>query len=196
VQPTGKAFDEEGKIAATGNINQSLLNELNAQSYYQLSFPKSLANDFGTAVIYPLIQKKQLSMPDTLRTYVEHIAVQIRNALQTIMTHSPLATPHSPLATPHSILPTSHLPTGQAGSLLTTGGGALNHFMVERIAAQVKDISIEVIVPDKKLVNFKEALIMALMGVLRWREENNVLASVTGAKRNSVNGAIWMGAEA
>jgi anhydro-N-acetylmuramic acid kinase len=175
VQPTGKAFDEGGKIAAGGSINQALLNELNAQSYYQLPFPKSLANDFGTETIYPLIQKYQLSIPDTLRTYVEHIAVQIRNAIKLL---------------------TPHLPAGQAGSLLTTGGGALNNFMIECITKQVKDLAIEVIVPDKNLVNFKEALIMALIGVLRWREENNVLASVTGAKRNSVNGAIWMGAEA
>jgi anhydro-N-acetylmuramic acid kinase len=182
IQPIGKAFDEGGKIAATGNINQPLLNELNAQPYYQLDFPKSLANDFGTEIIYPLIQKYQLSIPNTLRTYVEHIAVQIKNAIQKIMPHLPAGQAGSPLPTPHS--------------LFTTGGGALSHFMVERITAQVRDLSIEVIVPDKNLVNFKEALIVALIGVLRWREENNVLASVTGAKRNSINGAIWMGAEA
>ena len=175
VQATGKAFDEGGKIAATGNINQALLNELNAQSYYQLAFPKSLANDFGTETIYTLIQKYRLPIPDTLRTCVEHIAVQIKSAIQAIQPQSPLTA--------------SHL-------LLATGGGALNHFMVERITAQVRDLSIEVMVPDKNLVNFKEALIMALIGVLRWREENNVLASVTGAKRDSINGAIWMGAEA
>jgi anhydro-N-acetylmuramic acid kinase len=36
---------------------------------------------------------------------------------------------------------------------------------------------------------------MALIGVLRWREETNVLASVTGAKRDSIGGAVWMGQE-
>jgi len=45
-------------------------------------------------------------------------------------------------------------------------------------------------------VDFKEAIIMGLMGVLRWREENNVLASVTGASRNSIGGAVWIGLEA
>ena len=39
-------------------------------------------------------------------------------------------------------------------------------------------------------------LIMALIGVLRWREENNVLASVTGASRDSIGGAVWIGQEA
>jgi len=37
---------------------------------------------------------------------------------------------------------------------------------------------------------------MALLGVLRWREENTVMASVTGASRNSIGGAVWIGQEA
>jgi len=31
--------------------------------------------------------------------------------------------------------------------------------------------------------------------VLRWREEYNVLSSVTGSKRNSVGGALWLGVD-
>jgi anhydro-N-acetylmuramic acid kinase len=45
-------------------------------------------------------------------------------------------------------------------------------------------------------VDYKEALVMALIGVLRWREENNIFASVTGASRDSINGAVWIGQEA
>ncbi|HEY4063704.1 MAG TPA: anhydro-N-acetylmuramic acid kinase [Puia sp.] len=52
-----------------------------------------------------------------------------------------------------------------------------------------------VVVPDAQLTDYKEALVMALMGVLRWREENNVLASVTGASRDSIGGAVWIGQE-
>jgi anhydro-N-acetylmuramic acid kinase len=51
-------------------------------------------------------------------------------------------------------------------------------------------------VGDVQLVQYKEALIMALLGVLRWREESTVLASATGASRDSVGGALWMGQEA
>jgi anhydro-N-acetylmuramic acid kinase len=61
---------------------------------------------------------------------------------------------------------------------------------------KLAELNIEVIVPDAKLVNYKEALIMALIGVLRWREEYNVISSVTGAARASVGGALWMGQEA
>jgi anhydro-N-acetylmuramic acid kinase len=51
-------------------------------------------------------------------------------------------------------------------------------------------------VPDANLVNYKEAMIMAFIGVLRWRQENNVLSSVTGAAKNSIGGALWLGQEA
>ncbi|MGZ5222087.1 MAG: anhydro-N-acetylmuramic acid kinase, partial [Chitinophagaceae bacterium] len=79
--------------------------------------------------------------------------------------------------------------------LLCTGGGAFNTFLIERIKDQLRELNIDVIIPGEKLVKYKEALIMALIGVLRWREEANVLSSVTGAKRDSVGGAMWMGQE-
>ena len=60
----------------------------------------------------------------------------------------------------------------------------------------VGPLNTEVIVPEPELVNFKEAMIMAFIGVLRWRQEYNVLSSVTGAVRDSIGGAIWLGEEA
>ncbi|MBK5273016.1 MAG: anhydro-N-acetylmuramic acid kinase, partial [Bacteroidia bacterium] len=53
---TGKDFDDEGTIAATGTINTDLLEKLNALDYYQRSYPKSLGNEFGTETVYPMIR--------------------------------------------------------------------------------------------------------------------------------------------
>jgi len=64
-------------MAASGKINTALLKELNELHYYRLPYPKSLANDFGTDVIYPHIQQAGLSVEDGLATFVEHIAFQI-----------------------------------------------------------------------------------------------------------------------
>jgi len=69
----------------------------------------------------------------------------------------------------------------------------LNTFLMERLSALLMEMNMEVIVPDEQLVQYKEALIMALIGVLRWREETNVLCSVTGATNSSIGGALWMG---
>ena len=170
----GKEYDEGGQMAAAGTIDHALLEKLNALDYYEQPFPKSLDNDFGTDTIYPIIKNALLEINDALRTYTEHIALQIKKAISTA----------------------GNLKLSTANcQLLITGGGAFNTFLIERLKDQLKELTIEVIIPDEKLVKYKEALIMALIGVLRWREKANVLSSVTGAKRDSVGGAMWMGLE-
>jgi anhydro-N-acetylmuramic acid kinase len=77
--------------------------------------------------------------------------------------------------------------------LLVTGGGAFNDFLIARLDALLRTQQTEIVIPDKDLIQYKEALIMALIGILRWREEVNVLSSVTGSRRDSVGGAMWMG---
>jgi len=182
IQPTGKTFDENGVLAATGSVNNNLLEELNKLDYYKQSFPKSLANDFGTGIVYPIIKEYSLPVADALRTYVVHIAMQIGRAVNDVRKKFAIDENNETI--------------NAKNKLLITGGGALNSFMVETITERLKEYSIDVIVPDKQLVNFKEALAMALIGVLRWREEYNVMSSVTGAIRNSINGALWLGNEA
>lgn len=172
----GKPYDDGGDIAMSGRADQALLQKLNGLDYYGKPYPKSLANDFGTEVVYPLIKSSGVSVEDGLRTYVEHIGVQIKKSAE-------------------ELLPLVRNNTKDL-QLLATGGGALNDFMVERLKTLLEPLNITVVIPDENLVQYKEALIMALMGVLRWREENNVLASVTGARRNSIGGAVWIGQEA
>jgi anhydro-N-acetylmuramic acid kinase len=77
--------------------------------------------------------------------------------------------------------------------MLVTGGGAFNNFLVEAIQKELTALNVKAIVPYEQVVKFKEALVMALIGALRWREETNVLSSVTGAARDSISGALWMG---
>ena len=80
--------------------------------------------------------------------------------------------------------------------MLVTGGGAFNRYLMAQLSSKLIRAGIEVIVPDANLVKYKEALIMALIGVLRWRQEYNVFSSVTGARRDSIGGAVWIGQEA
>jgi len=75
--------------------------------------------------------------------------------------------------------------------LLMTGGGAHNRFLADRLSEAFSTTGIETVIPDENLVDFKEALIVALMGALRWREDINVIHSVTGASKDSINGAVW-----
>src|SRR6185437_3880737 len=54
----GKAFDEGGAIAASGRVDEALLRELNALNYYRQPYPKSLANEFGTETILPMLRHR------------------------------------------------------------------------------------------------------------------------------------------
>jgi anhydro-N-acetylmuramic acid kinase len=171
-QKEGKDYDDGGAIASFGQLNESLLEQLNTLSYYKEPFPKSLANDFGTGTVFPIIEAAGLSPADALHTYTEHIAVQVRNAVAAQRNGD-----------------------GQK-QLLVTGGGAYNTFLIERLQHHLSPLQVEVVVPDAHTIAYKEALAMALIGVLRWRQEYNVLSSVTGASRDSIGGAVWQGQEA
>lgn len=179
-QETGKEYDAEGSLAASGNVQHELLKKLNGLDYYRQPHPKSLANSFGTDVVYPLLKSFNVSPADALRTYVAHIVEQIKMSI---------------VNSEWSIRNNYELQTTNY-KLLATGGGAFNTFLINELQAALQERSIEVIVPDADLVNYKEALIMALIGVLRWRQKYTVLPSVTGAARASIGGALWIGQEA
>jgi anhydro-N-acetylmuramic acid kinase len=166
----GMSYDAGGALAAAGTLHVPLLRELDALEYYSRKFPKSLANDFGTDTVLPLVLSKALPVEDALHTYCVHIAGQIGNALQEA---------------------SFGLQAGQ--KMLVTGGGAHNDYLTGLIRKELEVLGVELVVPDKGLVDYKEALVMAFMGVLRWREEANVLHTVTGASNSSIGGAIWMG---
>ena len=76
-----------------------------------------------------------------------------------------------------------------ARKVLVTGGGAYNDFLIERIQKQFPEM--DIIIPEPKLLEFKEALIFGLLGVLKLRNETNVLSSVTGAKHDHSSGVIY-----
>ena len=70
---------------------------------------------------------------------------------------------------------------------LFTGGGVFNSYLLSRIKFYSKS---KIIIPDKRTIEFKEALIFAFLGVLRARGEVNCLQSVTGAIKDNCSGEI------
>jgi anhydro-N-acetylmuramic acid kinase len=162
----GLDYDDKGKISRTGKINTDLLNELNALDFYQQTFPKSLGFEFVKKTILPLIESFEITIEDKLCTFAEHVAFQTAFALDSFGT------------------------SNKKGRMLITGGGAYNDFLIERIQSHLPQM--EIIVPFSKILEFKEALIFALLGVLKLRNEINVLSSVTGAKTDHSSGVIFV----
>ncbi|MEZ7497419.1 anhydro-N-acetylmuramic acid kinase [Flavobacterium sp. Arc3] len=156
----GFDYDDKGKISATGLIDDTLLDELNNLEFYQQSYPKSLGFEFVKEIVLPIVEHFEIDITDKMRTFTEHVAVQIAIALP-----------------------------NKEGTLLITGGGAYNDFLIERIQFHLP--SIKIIIPENKILEFKEALIFALLGVLKLRGQNNVLSSVTGAKTDHSSGYIY-----
>lgn len=74
-------------------------------------------------------------------------------------------------------------------NLFITGGGAYNDFMIERTQFHLPETKI--VIPERKIIEFKEALIFGLLGVLKLRNEINTLSSVTGAKMDHSSGEIY-----
>jgi len=160
-QRVGLEYDRNGIMARIGSVDSFLLEKLNALDYYDLMPPKSLGFEWTNSYIWPIINESKLSIPVLLRTFVEHIAIQLANTLSDF----------------------------KRGKILVTGGGAKNIFLIERFAAHSKH---ELIIPENKIIDYKEALIFAFLGVLRVRGETNCLCSVTGATVDSIGGAIYL----
>lgn len=160
VSVLGYDYDDGGEIAASGDINQDLLNELNNLAYYKCDPPKSLGLEWVKKTIFPLIDAFKLSTKDVLRTFVEHVVIQIA----------------------------AEIKTNRKTTVLTTGGGAFNTFMMMRLNAVS---CCEIIIPERQIIEYKEALIFAFLGVLKLRNEINCLASVTGASKDHSSGKLY-----
>ncbi|MBR5602702.1 MAG: anhydro-N-acetylmuramic acid kinase [Bacteroidales bacterium] len=157
----GYDYDNNGKFARQGNVNQELLNIMNDNPYYSQDAPKSLGREFFENVQHKLIDDSTLSVNDLLATSTEHIAIQISNSTNNL----------------------------ESGKMLITGGGAKNHYLIERIKALSKH---EIVIPETLIIDYKEALIFAFLAALKMEGKINVLSSVTGASSDSSSGKIWM----
>lgn len=166
-------FDKDGDMAARGSVQEALLHRLNGLSYYTRTFPKSIANEWVMEQVWPILQQYEAKVEDKLATYCVHVAMQLAQAIAEVRQQLPEAY--------------------QATSLLVTGGGAFHRYLLSCIQEALQPLQMQVVVPDAETVKFKEALIMAFLAIRRWREESTVRSSVTGARFDSIGGALWIG---
>jgi anhydro-N-acetylmuramic acid kinase len=160
-------YDNNGQIAASGKVIEELLANLNRLSFYSEKGPKSLGKEWFEKYFLPVItefeQQNNSSIADILSTLIEHISIQ-----------------HSDIFSKANI----------KGPVLVTGGGALNDFLVSRI---ISNTTTSIYIPESDVINYKEALIFAFLGWLYCEDKTNTLSSATGAKRDSIGGALYKG---
>ena len=170
-QMKGLPYDRDGALARNGEVDMDLLKKLNRHPFYGQLPPKSLGREFFEANQKDLLDDCGTAGRET--TGLQGLSVE--DLLATFVEHIAL----------QIALGVSHLPKGK---ILVTGGGARNQFLMERLQART---SHEVIIPDKMIIDYKEALVFAFLGLLRMEGKTNVLASVTGAESDSCSGRIW-----
>ena len=101
--------------------------------------------------IFPIIYKSNHKLEDVMTTFSNHIAYQLIKNID-----------------------------GKKNKILVTGGGVYNDFLVEKIKVYDKNKNLWII-PDNKLIKYKEALIFAFMGLLKKLNKQNILNTVTGS---------------
>lgn len=157
-----KEYDESGVLAKSGKPIPDLLAQLDLLDYYSINPPKSLAVEWLNEKFYPIVYSflsDQHELPDILHTIVQHEANQIAAVLN----------------------------QNKIKTVLVTGGGTYNSFLIDSIHART---NAEIIIPTAEIIDFKEALIFAFLGLLNVLGEVNTFKSVTGAACDSTGGFI------
>lgn len=159
-------YDPDGQLAASGEIIPELMEALEALPFYQQAPPKSLGTEWFEAKVLPLISNPAWEVADRLHSYTEHLAQQIAAAVGAC--------------------------GGQNQSLLATGGGIRNKFLHERLKVNLNPLGVQLEDAPAMVVDFKEALIFAFLGLQTLLGRPNVLASVTGAAYSNLGGSIHL----
>ncbi len=160
-QELGFAYDNKGILAKSAQANLELLTQLNALPFYHLVGAKSLGIEWLNQTFWPLLAAGN-----------EYSQTELLSTF-----------------TQHIAIQIAQVLNEKAiQDVLITGGGAFNDYLVEQIQEKT---AASLVVPEIELVQFKEALIFAFLGVLRITNQNNVLQAVTGSKKNHIGGAIY-----
>lgn len=161
-------FDRDGLLARAGNFNEELFEKLESLHYYKQTPPKSLGREWFEEHFLPLLTEEKNADPrDVLRTLCHHIASQISRAVASI-----------------GIRDTK---------ILVTGGGTRNSFLTQLIEEKLHEqgVSFETNAgPD--LIDYKEALIFAFLGLQVLLGRPNILTAATGATAAAVAGSIHL----
>ena len=157
----GYTYDKDGEFGRLGKVDNDLLKKLNGIKFYKQKPPKSLGKEWLDSVMMSILESSSISLNNKFRTYYEHIVNQIVECLNVKSNHA---------------------------KALITGGGALNKFLIELLTNHTH---VEIIIPEKKIIDYKEALIFAFLGVLRIKKQINCLKSVTGARIDNCGGQIF-----
>ncbi|MCS6789893.1 MAG: anhydro-N-acetylmuramic acid kinase [Bacteroidia bacterium] len=153
-------YDPQGSLAAQGKVLPALLEQLQQHPFFTLSPPKALSNRTVREAFLQPLLSYDAFPCDKLRTAVELITWALERALRTVA----------------------------ARRFTLTGGGTYNTFLIQRLQERIPELTYHPAPPE--LIEYREAIGFALLGLLRWLREDNILPFWTGAHRAHSSGLI------
>ncbi|TXF85661.1 anhydro-N-acetylmuramic acid kinase [Neolewinella aurantiaca] len=178
-QRTGAAYDAGGALAAKGSPAPATAQKIAALPYHQLPYPKSLGNAWVRDELWPLLDDKTIPAEDLLHTFTRWLAKKIAYDLDYLGAAAGAKNGTKSKKAPLKIL--------------ITGGGSHNNYLLGQLRATQDESqpSFKFIVENADTTDFKEAALIALAALFRTEGIPNALVSATGAKRATVNGALF-----
>lgn len=164
----GIPYDAGGKIAMNGQLCREFLNELERDSFYKQTYPKSLDNQYIKNNIISPLDQITASSEDRLHTTCIFVGRQIKQAIQMAVDQEKINWPEK---------------------VLLSGGSAKNTFLVNQIQKHCAPSVVSI--PEEAIINYKEIVLMALCAYLRVNKKVNTLSQATGSSRDSIGGAIY-----
>jgi len=170
IQERDLPYDDKGIIASRGVVSEVLIKAWSDLPYFGLPSPKSMDNSWVHETFIPVMKDYELTVEDRLASMVEFCAIQLTKDIRHLI--------------------------GLTGRTTlrgwATGGGAFNDYLIDRMRYHFDKIGLSLDLPDEDTINYKEGILMALMGYLRVNHVSNTLPSVTGATKASIGGAVYL----
>lgn len=160
-QLRGMEYDQGGALASAGSHIPSLEYYFSNHQYFEKLPPKSLDNNWIRETFIDGIRKHKVE--DILHTYCKWMADCIA----------------------------SQVTTSSSSRLYSTGGGSHNTYFVTLLEKALKDKNCQLVTPNREMIDYKEAILMAALAKHYLEDKNNVLSQVTGASRDSIGGALY-----
>ncbi len=161
----GKPFDKDGEIGAKGRLDVAIYDILSNHKFLKKKPPKSIDNIWIQHRFIGEIDYHDTREEDKLHTFYQALSSVIISEAQKL----------------------------EAKRCFFTGGGTHNKYLITLLETKAaQHAGMQIILPPKSLIDYKECQLMALIGYLRFGGRVNILSSVTGADKDSIGGALYI----
>ena len=159
------SYDKDGAWAKSGEVHEKLLNNMLNDPYFLLKYPKSTGREYFNK--------------NFLRKYLQPLGKICAKDVQATL----LALTVESIA--------NEIRQFDVKELLVCGGGARNIFLMEKLQEALQDVEVSSTQKYGVDADNMEAMIFAWLAYKRVHHEKVDLKSVTGAKDNTILGAIY-----